>query len=245
MEPSSSNCISVDEQSGFLQKESSPPSQQKVDESMDKPQVNVAGPIQLDTQMELEHSGSSQILLGLPSPHKIGETIQISHINDSEAQLNPIQREAENGMDATEEEQYKMKLDDTTTDEQDEPYFLTDKPYFHCILAKTQLYNMGIPKSVSQLLPEEEVPVILSYQNKTWRMKYCGNRSVKRFDPSWKYFVQDNNLKVGDGCVFELTAHGNECIKFRVQILDGDIPCEFLDRVEGETINHPIVIGLE
>ncbi|RZC74098.1 hypothetical protein C5167_049573 [Papaver somniferum] len=242
MEPSSSNCISVDEQSGFLQKKLSPPSQQKADESMDKPQVNVAEPIQLDTQMELEHSGSSQMLLGLPSPHKTA--IKISRFNDSEALRNPIQPEAENGIDATKEEHDKMK-DDTTTDEQDEPYFLTDKPYFHCILAKTQLFNMGIPKSVSQLLPEEEVPVVLSYQNKTWRMKFCGNRSVKRFDPSWKYFVQDNNLKVGDGCVFELTAHSNECIKFRVQILDGDIPCEFLDRVEGETINHPIVIGLE
>ncbi|MCL7022317.1 hypothetical protein MKW94_030503 [Papaver nudicaule] len=270
MEPSADNCISPDEQSGFLQEKSISPSQRTADESMESPLANVARPIQLDTQMELEHSGSSQIMLGLPSPQKTsdsqmaskhprssqiisglpspqktGEPFKISHINDSKAPCNPIQRQAENKVVTTEEEQDEMKLDDTTTEEQNEPYFLTDKPYFHCILGKSQLYSMGIPKSVNQLLPEQEVPVVLSYQNKTWKVKYYGSRANKKFDPSWKYFVQDNNLKVGDGCVFELKEHSNECIKFRIQILDGDIPSEFLDRVDGKTKDHPIVIGLD
>ncbi|KAI3976526.1 hypothetical protein MKX01_008384 [Papaver californicum] len=265
MEPLASKCISIDEQSGLLQEKSSPPS----DESMEKPQANVARPIQLDTQMELEHYGSSQIvlglpslqktgdtemefehwsssqmILGLPSARKTGETIEVSHINDSKSLCNPIQQEAENKIASTEEEQDKMKINDTaTTEEQDEPYFLTDKLYFHCILGKTQLYIMGIPKSFNQLLPGKEVPVILPYQNKTWKVKYQGNSEFKRFDSSWKYFVQENNLRPGDGCVFELTEHNNNCINFRIQILDGDIPSELLDRVEGQTIDHPITIG--
>ncbi|KAI3970890.1 hypothetical protein MKX01_024537 [Papaver californicum] len=140
---------------------------------MEEPQANVAKPFQLDTPMELEHSGSSQIKLGFPSPQKTGE----------------------------------------------------NKPYFHCILGKTQLHSMGIPKSVNQLLPEEEVPVILSYKNKKWRVKYQGNHAFKRFDSSWKYFVQDNNLK-----------HSKNCIMFRIQVLDGDIPSELRDRVEGQLL---------
>ncbi|KAI3920783.1 hypothetical protein MKW98_005609 [Papaver atlanticum] len=271
MEPSANECISVDEQSGFLQEKSSPPSQQIADESMEKTQANVAKPIQLDThmeleqsgssqsqivlglpslqetgdtQMEFEHSSSSQIILGLPSAQKTGETIKVSDVNDSKSPCNPIQQEAENEIDSKEEEQDKMKLNDTTTtEEQDEPYFLTDKPYFHCILGKTQLHNMGIPKSVNQLLPEKEVPVNLSYRNKTWKVKYQGNRASKKFDSSWKHFVHDNNLRFGDGCVFELTEHSDNCITFRIQILDGDIPSELLDRVEGQTIEHPITIG--
>ncbi|RZC58055.1 hypothetical protein C5167_005360 [Papaver somniferum] len=233
MEPSANECISIDKQSGFLQEKSSPPSQQIADESMGKPRANVARTIQLDTQMELEQAGSSQsqivlglpslqetgdtqvefehsssspIILGLPSVQKIGETIKVSDINDSKSPCNPIQQEAENEIDSTEEEQDQMKLNDTTTmEEQDEPYFLTDKPYFHCILGKTQLHNM--------------------------------------FDSSWKHFVHDNNLRFEDGCVFELTEHRDNCINFRIQILDGDIPSELLDRVEGQTIEHPITIG--
>ncbi|XP_026387025.1 B3 domain-containing protein Os04g0386900-like isoform X2 [Papaver somniferum] len=228
---------------------------------MEKPRANVAKPIQLDTQMELEQSGSSQsqIVLGLPSLQETVDTqmesehsssshiilaIKVSDINDSKSPCNPIQQEAENETDSTEEEQDKMKLNDTTTmEEHDEPYFLTDKPYFHCILGKTQLHNMGIPKSVNQLLPEKEVPVNLSYRNKTWKVKYQGNRASKKFDSSWKHFVHDNNLRFGDGCVFELTEHSDNCINFRIQILDGDVPSELLDRVDGQTIEHPITIG--
>ncbi|KAI3946459.1 hypothetical protein MKX01_017675 [Papaver californicum] len=249
MEPSASKCISIDEQSGFLQEKSSPSSQQIADEPMEKPQANVARPTQLDAQMELEHSGSSQIVSGLPSPQKTGDTqMEFEHSSSSQIILglsSPQKTgETENEIYSTEEEQDKMKINDTaTTEEQDEPYFFTDKPYFHCILGKTQLYNMGIPKSVNQLLPEAEVPVVLSFQNKTWKVKYQGNRAFKGFDSSWKYFARDNNLRSGDGCVFELTEHSNNCINFRIQILNGDVPSELLDRVEGETIDHPITIG--
>lgn len=44
--------------------------------AMEKPRANVAKPIQLDTQMELEQSGSSQsqIVLGLPSLQETVDT---------------------------------------------------------------------------------------------------------------------------------------------------------------------------
>lgn len=68
-------------------------------------------------------------------------------------------------------------------------------------------------------------------------MRYCGDSSLKRLDHGWSKFAIDNNLKVGDGCVFELT--NTENIKFRVRILRGEIPTP----AGGQSSDHPILIG--
>ncbi|OVA02883.1 B3 DNA binding domain [Macleaya cordata] len=176
-----------------------------------------------------EHSGFSQKGIRSPSSH-----------GSDKARVN--QNPQTHGFEALEAQK---ELEHPTTEVQDEFWALTDKPYFHCVLAKSQVKNcsnMGLPSKISQLLPEKEIPVVITCRNKKWRMKYYGDRTFKRFDPGWKKFANDNNLNVGDGCVFELTECSKECIKFRVQILDGNIPSEFLDRVDGETLNHPIMI---
>ena len=65
----------------------------------------------------------------------------------------------------------------------------------------------------------------------------------KKFDTSWRSFVDDNNLKVGDACVFELEENNSKSIVFKVQILRGDIPPELLPKIPvGTSIESPIII---
>ncbi|XP_042503977.1 B3 domain-containing protein Os04g0386900-like isoform X2 [Macadamia integrifolia] len=125
----------------------------------------------------------------------------------------------------------------------DEHMPLSGNPYFHCIITKSNiksLFQLVIPAKLHSLLPSVIVPVVLSFQNKCWKMKYYGDRNLKRFDPSWRNFAVDNDLKVGDACVFDLMTNTREFIKFRVQILRGDIPNEFLRSVSGESLEMPI-----
>ena len=93
------------------------------------------------------------------------------------------------------------------------------------------------------LVPSAVIPAVLLHQDKKWEMTFIGDhRTHKRFDPGWKTFINDNNLKTGDACVFELMECNTSNIKFRVQILRGDIPFTLLDRVNGETLATAIVI---
>ncbi|XP_010246420.1 PREDICTED: B3 domain-containing protein Os04g0386900-like [Nelumbo nucifera] len=124
-------------------------------------------------------------------------------------------------------------------------FYLSDKPYFHCILSKSQVkpkYQMALPSKVRSILPSNVVPVVLTYQNKNWNMLYYGDRALKRFDPSWRNFAMDNNLRTGDGIIFELVECSAKIVKFRVQILSGDIPSDFLKRIDGESLEAPILI---
>ncbi|URE05333.1 B3 domain-containing protein [Musa troglodytarum] len=96
-------------------------------------------------------------------------------------------------------------------------------------MGEVQLLSLGItrflqalPKRIRELLPPSTVPVVLSYGSRTWEVVYYGDQSFQRFGCGWKKFVVDNNLKEGDGCVFELMDTGN--IQFKVQILRGDLP---------------------
>ncbi|KAL6124654.1 hypothetical protein ACLB2K_077166 [Fragaria x ananassa] len=79
----------------------------------------------------------------------------------------------------------------------------------------------------------------------TWEMtcNAAKKTSQVRVDSrSWKAFVDDNNLKVGDGCVFELMECSGTKLMFRVQILRGDIPAELVDKYSGEAAANPFVI---
>ncbi|CAI8585699.1 unnamed protein product [Vicia faba] len=76
-----------------------------------------------------------------------------------------------------------------------------------------------------QKLPSSEVPTILNCHGKSWDMAYNGQNKYKQFDTiGWRNFVKDNNLKVGDMCVFELKENSEEKIVFEVQILRGEFP---------------------
>ncbi|RWV92093.1 hypothetical protein BHE74_00059210 [Ensete ventricosum] len=93
---------------------------------------------------------------------------------------------------------------------------------------------------IREVLPRSTVPVVLSYGSRTWEVAYCGDQSFQRFGEGWKNFVDDNNLKEGDGCVFELM--DTENIQFKVQILRGDLPAFGVHGGDGQSSDDVIVI---
>lgn len=90
------------------------------------------------------------------------------------------------------------------------------------------------------LLPSQDTRAVLAYKDKTWDVMLF--TKGKRFDYSWRQFVDDNHLKTGDACVFELIECLSSKVTFKVQILRGDFPADLLAKVSGETAGAPIVI---
>ncbi|KAL5702554.1 hypothetical protein ACHQM5_027760 [Ranunculus cassubicifolius] len=123
-----------------------------------------------------------------------------------------------------------------------------DKQHMQLILARTHVehpFILAIPVKMRSVLPKVTAPVHLDCGNKIWKMRYYGNNPTStNFDATgWKAFATANKLKVGDGCVFELTEISSEgIIKFKVQILDGEIPDELLNKCDGGSKDNPIDI---
>ncbi|XP_021758599.1 B3 domain-containing protein Os06g0112300-like [Chenopodium quinoa] len=126
---------------------------------------------------------------------------------------------------------------------------LSGKPYFPIVIVKSHVglvaykYQLILPIKFSQALPNKTIPVILTRGGNSWETAYLGDKtpSNKRFDSRWRAFAEDNNLKVGDVCVFELVEQSDTLLKFKVQVLRGDFPSMLLYKEDG-TINNPIVV---
>lgn len=126
---------------------------------------------------------------------------------------------------------------------------LTGKPFFSIILARSHVgdssykYQLILPAKFTRTFPNKTIPVILTRGNRNWEMAYLGDNATnyKKFDQHWRAFVEDNKLKVGDVCVFELMEYGDTAIKFKVQVLRDDFPSVLLDKQDG-TIDNPLVI---
>lgn len=131
-------------------------------------------------------------------------------------------------------------------EEEEEIWALSDKPNFSMLLTKTHvrpLCRLFVPTNMHRVLPSIAVPVILTYRGNNWETIYFGDHISKRFDTRWARFVNDNDLRVGDACVFEVMECSNTLVRFRVQILRGDFPPELLARVHnGQTSDAAIVI---
>ncbi|PKA55716.1 B3 domain-containing protein [Apostasia shenzhenica] len=103
---------------------------------------------------------------------------------------------------------------------------LEGKPYFSLIIGRSQLdkpYCVIVPDSIHNFLPESPSVVVLCYQNQEWAVNfnvYANNR--KAFVGGWRQFSVDNNLRIGDACVFELIDAKE--LRMRVQILNGQVP---------------------
>ncbi|KAA0049060.1 B3 domain-containing protein [Cucumis melo var. makuwa] len=98
-----------------------------------------------------------------------------------------------------------------------------------------------LPAKFHSILPAIVIPAVLLCRGKKWKIDYYGNRRGKALDSKqWRKFVNDNCLKSGDACVFELLECSSSILKFRVQILRGDIPLELHDKFSGETKETPI-----
>ncbi|RRT80526.1 hypothetical protein B296_00002650 [Ensete ventricosum] len=96
----------------------------------------------------------------------------------------------------------------------------------------------SIPKIFWPHLPNTCVALTLHFKKKIWEMRYNGDQAQRRFDSGWKHFANDNNLKIGDCCFFELMDDKN--FTFRVQLLRGDLPAEC--RNNGLSSDRPILI---
>lgn len=99
---------------------------------------------------------------------------------------------------------------------------------------------MVVPRSFAPFLPSKSVLATLIWQDRSWEMRFTGGRLVQRLEAGWRSFAVDNNLRLGDGCVFELV--DGERVVFRVQVLHADIPVRIRERAGGYTSSSPIVI---
>ncbi|XP_021758828.1 B3 domain-containing protein Os06g0112300-like [Chenopodium quinoa] len=142
-----------------------------------------------------------------------------------------------------EEQQLDPVSIDTEEDEEIEP--LSGYPMFHVTLYKSHVsspYQLTIPAESAHILPHKTATVTLTRGKKSWKTTYFGSHPThKRFDfSSWKEFAVDNNLKVGDVCIFELIELSGEALKLKVQVLRGDFPSILLGN-DG-TSDNPIIV---
>ncbi|KAK8964999.1 B3 domain-containing protein [Platanthera guangdongensis] len=114
---------------------------------------------------------------------------------------------------------------------QDKIVPLEGKPYFTLVVGESH----KIPENFLEFLPPSSTSLILSCREKEWVVRCIAYARSKVIRSGWKQFAIDNKLKIGDGCVFELL--DDDEMKFRVQILSGEVPA-----ANGDNIENPIVI---
>ncbi|XP_022146910.1 B3 domain-containing protein Os04g0386900-like [Momordica charantia] len=128
----------------------------------------------------------------------------------------------------------------------DEIFPLSNKPFHGVILGKSHVapaYLMSLPAKFHSVLPAIVIHGVVYCGGKEWRVDYYGNRRGRTLDTrGWRKFVDENHLKYGDACVFELMECSSSMVKFRVQILRGDIPVQLHDKFRGESRDTPINI---
>ncbi|KAL0913512.1 hypothetical protein M5K25_016977 [Dendrobium thyrsiflorum] len=104
---------------------------------------------------------------------------------------------------------------------------LLGNPYFTSIMSEGHIrdFIVEIPSSFHQFLPSSSALVVLYCRSNEWVVKCCVYDHKKQLENGWEKFVVDNKLRIGDGCVFELMNFNESYpFKFKVQILDGQIP---------------------
>ncbi|PKU68731.1 B3 domain-containing protein Os04g0386900 [Dendrobium catenatum] len=121
---------------------------------------------------------------------------------------------------------------------------LEGKPYFTSVMGESSVrsqYFLKIPKKFRPYLPPSSTRIVLCCREKEWFAKYKVYKNVKVIREGWKQFVVDNDLKIGDGCVFELM--NDKELKIRVQILNGELPAtKSTCFTVGRNIDNPILI---
>ncbi|KAL5216220.1 hypothetical protein ABZP36_007621 [Zizania latifolia] len=120
---------------------------------------------------------------------------------------------------------------------------LLGKPYFTCIMCKSHVqppFQVVVPRSFGPFLPSKTTPATLSWRGRSWGMRFTGGQMIQRLEAGWRGFAVDNDLRLGDGCVFELV--DGDRVAFRVQVLRAEIPARIRGRAGGYTSSTPIVI---
>ncbi|KAL1540010.1 B3 domain-containing protein-like protein isoform X1 [Salvia divinorum] len=115
-----------------------------------------------------------------------------------------------------------------------------NKDFFDVILSKTHIappHYLRPPIHIHPKLPSAAVPLVLrnADSDKQWQTVYFGNHERPRFEFSgWKRFVNDNNLKEGDACIFEVMESTSQILKLDVIILRNtmDLPPALLSKIQ-------------
>ncbi|OMO66314.1 hypothetical protein COLO4_30629 [Corchorus olitorius] len=115
--------------------------------------------------------------------------------------------------------------------------FNSDNPYFILVMHPTQIikYCLSIPSEFARKYLKNRGEVFLSNSGKTWSANYysCLNPNKQPYVKlRWVTFVQDNKLKVGDICAFELINRIE--MSFKVFIDRGHQKAEF----QGTSTTH-------
>lgn len=125
---------------------------------------------------------------------------------------------------------------------------LLGKPYFACVVCRSHIqppFQVVVPRSLAPFLPPKPAPATLTWQGRSWEMRFTGGRPIQRLDAGWRSFAVDNALRLGDGCVFELVSGEGEGVVFQVQVLRAEIPARIRERAGGYNSSSPIVIEEE
>ncbi|XP_022740304.1 B3 domain-containing protein LOC_Os12g40080-like isoform X2 [Durio zibethinus] len=104
--------------------------------------------------------------------------------------------------------------------------FKSENPFFKVVMQLRYLKDrcsLSIPyKFVKRYLDEKKDQVILQVSDgRTWIVKFsvkvftCGQHKAE-FYHAWRAFARDNNLEVGDVCVFELINHNKTSFKVSI-----------------------------
>ncbi|XP_042432030.1 B3 domain-containing protein Os04g0386900-like [Zingiber officinale] len=120
---------------------------------------------------------------------------------------------------------------------------LSGNPYFTRTLSRYDVhdYRLSIPKQFSHHMPKDSARALLFCGDKMWEVHYVYHKDNKYFRRSgWRAFVVDNDMHMGDGCVFELM--DKEKMHFKVQILRGDAPDLPCLGGDGRNSSDPILI---
>ncbi|CAA2990754.1 B3 domain-containing Os04g0386900-like [Olea europaea subsp. europaea] len=122
---------------------------------------------------------------------------------------------------------------------------LFELPFYDLLLSKAHVgptYQMSFPPSLDSKLPSTTVPAIIKCFGKTWELKFCGDMTPKCFDSSWRKFVDDNNLVVGDALIFELLESSSVKVMFKVQFLSCAIPPELQEQINKSRAERQAII---
>ncbi|KAK4603640.1 hypothetical protein RGQ29_012233 [Quercus rubra] len=115
--------------------------------------------------------------------------------------------------------------------------FESKNPFFMVVMQPSYVYpgnSLSISSSFAKKYMRKmsgEFVILRSFNGGTWCVKFSFYKAQTKakFRQGWKKFAQDNNLKVGDVCIFELI-NGVE-VAFKVSIFQAanDIDCPLLN----------------
>ncbi|KAH9309574.1 hypothetical protein KI387_037485, partial [Taxus chinensis] len=129
---------------------------------------------------------------------------------------------------------------------QDANSFTSDKPFCLVVMKPSHVYsgfcvNFQTSCQSRLKLPKETREVILVDPNlNQWRVRYIWSRckGAGSLSAGWRYLAINNNLEVGDTCVFERVDKIRNSIKLKVYIFKAAKNCSPCKNMKSETITE-------